>query len=402
MTVEIRPCVLRGTLCAPPSKSIAHRMLLSSALAEGTSILHGISDSEDIRASLACARSLGTEITQNGDTAVICVGKSGSTAPFFPCGESGSTLRFFLPAALTRYSGAVFSGSKRLMERGISVYEAALGEKGVRFNKGNDCITAEGKLLSGAYTLRGDVSSQFISGLFFALPLLDGDSTLCVTPPVESRPYLDLTLDILYRFGIRITETERNRFLIPGNQRYHAMEGTVEGDWSNAAALYAFRFSGGDVTVTGLREDSVQGDRVCTALFQRLRETSPVLDLSDCPDLGPVLFAAAALCRGAHFTGLRRLRLKESDRVSAMAEELAKFGITMKVGENAADVLSGPLHRPTEPLNGHNDHRIVMALAVPASAVGGEITGAVAVRKSYPGYFDALRSLGADIREKQD
>ena len=243
------------------------------------------------------------------------------------------------------------------------------------------------------------MSSQFISGLFFALPLLNGDSTLCVTPPAESRPYLDLTLDILRQFGIRITETERNCFFIPGNQRYRAMEGTVEGDWSNAAALYAFCFSGGDVTVTGLREDSVQGDRVCTALFRKLWETSPVLDLSDCPDLGPVLFAAAALCRGAHFTGIRRLRLKESDRVSAMAEELAKFGITMKTGENEADVLSGTLRKPTEPLNTHNDHRIVMALAVLASAVGGEITGAEAVRKSYPGYFDALRSLGADIRE---
>ena len=374
-------------------------MLLCAALAEGTSVLHGISDSEDIRASLSCARSLGAEITQNGDTAVIRCGKSCGTAPVFPCGESGSTLRFFLPAALTRYSRAVFSGSQRLMERGISVYETALGEKGICFIKGADSVTAEGKLLPGTYTLRGDVSSQFISGLFFALPLLNGDSTLCVTPPVESRPYLDLTLDILLKFGICITETEQNRFLIPGNQRYHATEGAVEGDWSNAAALYAFRFCGADITVTGLREDSVQGDRVCTALFQRLREVSPVLDLSGCPDLGPVLFAAAALCRGAHYTGIRRLRLKESDRVSAMAEELAKFGITMKVGENEADVFPGTLHKPTEPLNGHNDHRIVMALAVLASAVGGEITGAEAVRKSYPGYFDALRSLGADIRE---
>ena len=249
----------------------------------------------------------------------------------------------------------------------------------------------------GAAVRRGDVSSQFVTGSLLALPLLPEDSTLRVLPPVESRPYIDITLDIMASFGVTVMERERNFFYIPGGQRYGSRCAAVEGDWSNAAFLLAL---GGGVRVSGLRPDSLQGDRVCREMLRRLERPGAVLDLSACPDLGPVLFAAAAQRCGAVFTGTRRLRIKESDRAAAMAQELAKFGAQVTVEEDRVTVLPCPLHAPNEELEGHNDHRIVMAMAVLCASLGGTIRGAEAVNKSYPDFFRTLWALGLrmDVR----
>ena len=395
MKVTIIPGRAQGVIAAPPSKSCGHRMLLCAALAEGESRIRGISGSQDMEATMDCIRAMGGTCRREGDTVTV-VGTGGCAAPqaVYPCRESGSTLRFCIPPALVPGGRAVFTGAARRMERGIGVYEEIFAPKGISVEKTASTIALRGSLTAGTYTLRGDVSSQFVSGLLLALPLLAGDSTVCVLPPVESRPYIDITRDVMASFGVYVEEERENRFHISGGQRYGSRAAAVEGDWSNAAFLMAL---GDGVEVTGLRDNSLQGDRVCREMLRRLREPGAVLDLAPCPDLGPILFAAAARGHGAVFTGTRRLRIKESDRVAAMAQELAKFGVRVQAEENRVTVLPGGITAPTEELDGHNDHRIVMALSVLAASAGGTISGAEAVNKSYPDFFDALRTLGLTI-----
>ena len=395
MTVTIFPGRAEGTAAAPPSKSCAHRMLLCSALAEGESRISGIVQSQDMLATTDCIRAMGGACRLDGDTAIITgtggVIRSGAA---YPCRESGSTLRFCIPLSLLSGGHAVFTGARRLMERGVEIYEELFAAKGISMSRTSDSVSLSGQLPPGDYTLRGDVSSQFVTGLLLALPLLPGDSVLHVLPPVVSRPYIDVTLDVMAAFGVSVEEREPGRFLIPGGQRYQSRRAAVEGDWSNAAFLLAL---GSGVTVTGLRPDSRQGDKICRDMLRRLKSPGAVLDISACPDLGPVLFAAAARSCGAVFTGTRRLRIKESDRAAAMARELARFGAQVQVGDNTVTVLPRPLHAPGEPLDGHNDHRIVMALAVLCASLGGTIRGAEAVSKSYPDFFPTLEALGLHL-----
>lgn len=399
MKVSINPGLCSGEACAPPSKSYAHRMLICAALAEGESTICGLARSEDMLATLDCISALGAEFALDGDTVTIKGGKNRTTeGAVFPCRESGSTLRFMLPIAAACGRSARFTGTSRLMERGVGIYEEIFAEKGVSIKKGSESIELSGSLSPGEYTFRGDVSSQFVTGLLFALPLLEGGSVIRVLPPVESRAYIDVTVAVLRSFGIEITESPENTFSIAGGQKYLCRSMSVEGDWSNAAALFALNSLGGSVSVTGLNMDSIQGDRVCLELLERLKSPNAVIDISNCPDLGPVLFAAAAASGvGAVFTGTRRLRIKESDRASVMAQELEKFGVKAKVLENSVVIEPGRLQSPRETLSGHNDHRIVMAMGLLASAVGGVIDGAEAVRKSYPDFFEVLRRLGAEV-----
>ena len=370
MTVTITPGAARGAVCAPPSKSCGHRMLLCAALAAGESRIRGISRSQDMAATLDCIRAMGGSARLEGDTAHITgTGGCAAKSTVYPCRESGSTLRFCIPPALVPGGRAVFTGAPRLLERGIGIYEDVLPRAGIRIEKCERCIALEGALTAGEYTLRGDVSSQFITGLLLALP----------------------------RLGVQVDEWDENCFFIPGQQHYAARVAAVEGDWSNAAFLLAL---GEGITVTGLRAESLQGDRVCRDMLRRLQSPGAQLDLTACPDLGPVLFAAAARAHGAVFTGTRRLRIKESDRVAAMAQELAKLGVRVDAEENRVTVHPGGIAAPREVLDGHNDHRIVMALSVLATSVGGTIRGAEAVAKSYPDFFEVLQALGirAEIR----
>ena len=247
------------------------------------------------------------------------------------------------------------------------------------------------------FEIPGNVSSQYVTGLLAALPLLPGSSTLRVTGNVESAAYIAMTEQVLRMAGIRFEKVGWG-YSISGGQMYDLPEHVeVEGDWSNAAFLLAL---GEGVTVTGLRAESLQGDRVCRDMLRRLQSPGAQLDLTACPDLGPVLFAAAARAHGAVFTGTRRLRIKESDRVAAMAQELAKLGVRVDAEENRVTVHPGGIAAPREVLDGHNDHRIVMALSVLATSVGGTIRGAEAVAKSYPDFFEVLQALGirAEIR----
>ena len=395
MTVTISPGTPRGCIVAPPSKSMAHRLLLCAGLAEGESRIGGVALSEDVAATLDCLKVIGADWTLDGDTVTIRgTDVRGFRGGVLPCRESGSTLRFCLPLCLLSGACAELTGEGRLPERPLTVYEEVCRERALLFARDGKAVRVRGPLPPGDYVLPGDVSSQFVSGLLFALPLLDGDSTITLIPPVESRSYLALTVDALRQFGVTVEWDNDTRFHVPGGQRPGARKLNVEGDWSNAAFFRAM-----EIPVTGLAPESRQGDRVCEEYFTALRNgTDEPPDLSDCPDLGPVLFAYAALHGGGRFTGTARLRIKESDRAAAMAAELARFGVQTILEENAFTVPPSPLHAPAEALDGHNDHRIVMALAVLCTKTGGTIRGAEAVRKSFPDFFERLRSLGIEVR----
>ena len=395
MKIEIKPSIAKGVIAAPPSKSFAHRFLICGALSHAQSKVHGISESDDMKATIGCLSSLGAKVQREGDTVTIFGGQNPQKEVTLDCIESGSTLRFMIPVALA--SGAekiTFKGSERLVARGVEVYEQTFENRGITFEKGKDYITVKGQLESGKYVLRGDVSSQYVSGLMFALPLLDGDSEIRVKEPVESRAYIDMTIAVLKEVGVDIVEKEKNVFFVKGNQKYLGGKYTVEGDWSNAAMLLALGEIGGEASVCGLDENSVQGDKICKEIFKKLGENDPVVDLANCPDLAPICFVVAALKNGAKFTGTRRLKIKESDRATAMAQELGKFGIDVEVYENEVVVHKNEIKTPCCEICGHNDHRIVMACSVLLSRTGGYINGAEAVKKSFPNFFEKLGELG--------
>ncbi len=399
MTVHIGKGVAVGTVAAPPSKSMAHRMLICAGLAAGESKISGISDSEDIAATIDCLRALGVDIAVCGDVATVRGIDLENAAPTAPlrCRESGSTLRFLVPPALLCGKEVHFVGSRTLLSRPLSVYETLCAERGMTFLQDENGLTVCGKLTAGEFRVPGNISSQFISGLLFTLPLLAGDSVIRITSPVESRSYIDLTVAALAAFGVTVQWTDERTITVAGGQHYRAHDAAVEGDYSGAAFFEALNVLGGRVTVTGLSADSLQGDRVYARHFESLKKGTPAIHLADCPDLGPVLFAVAAAKFGGVFTGTRRLKIKESDRAAAMAEELQKCGVAVTVYEDSVVVFPKALHPPTEPLCGHNDHRIVMALAVLLTALGGEITGAEAVAKSFPDFFERLSALGVEV-----
>lgn len=399
MIVKIAPSAAKGEVSAPPSKSMAHRALMCGALSDG-SVVRGVAHSRDMAATIGCLQALGADVEQAGD--VVRLGKwnpfgaKENTTLF--CDESGSTLRFLLPLCMLAGKQITLKGSKRLFERPLGVYRQIAQKCGIAWQQEESSVTVCGKLQSGAYQVPGDVSSQFITGLLYALPLLDADSTLEVTGNFESASYVDLTLAALADFGVSIRR-EGRMFHIPGGQKPKNRDYTVEADCSNGAFLDALNLLGGQVQVKGIDPNTLQGDRVYRAMYQQLEAGNRQFDLSDCPDLGPVMFALAAATGGATFTGTARLRIKESDRAMAMAEELKKFGIEVAVEENSVVVQAGTLLSPKEILSGHNDHRIVMSLALLCTVTGGAIQGAEAVNKSFPDFFEKLRDLQVGVTQ---
>ena len=400
MIAAFKPCRLSGSIDAPPSKSMAHRCLIGAALCGETCRLSGFDYSEDILASIDCLRALGAEITIQGDC--VTVNPNGfmkAENPVLACRESGSTLRFFIPLSLCLGREVTMQGSQRLLERPLGIYEELCREKGFAFEKKENVVKLCGRLNRGHYKIRGDVSSQFITGLIFALLYLGEGSSIEIVPPFESRSYVNLTLSALKAFGADVGFADDYHIAIRKSQM-HAYCGRIEGDYSNAAFLDAFNHIGSNVQVGNLKADSLQGDRVYRDYFRLISEGTPTLDISDCPDLGPVLFALAAMKNGAVFTGTDRLKAKESDRGMAMYEELKKLGGGLIFGDNVITVPKQELVYQGETLSGHNDHRIVMAMSLILSRIGGVINDAQAVRKSYPGLFEDIKRLGAKVEVK--
>ena len=398
MTINISPGSLRGSIKAPPSKSMGHRLLMAAGLSDGVSVIRGISDSEDMHATLDVLRALGADCQKQGDVVTVRgIDPRHAPSATASCRECGSTLRFFIPVCLLSDANITLSGSPRLFARPLGIYEDICRDQGLGFDRREAEVSLRGTLRAGDFHIRGDVSSQFISGLLFALPLCEGDSTLSLIPPIESRSYIDMTLSALATFGIRAEWHDEQTLLIPGGQSYRATDAAVEGDYSNAAFFLALRTLGMDVTVTDLPQSTQQGDRVCVDYFAALSDGTPTLSIGNCPDLGPILMAVAAAKQGCVLTETARLKIKESDRGEAMARELAKLGVRVELSPDTITVYGGTLKAPKEPLFGHNDHRIVMALCTLLALVGGKIGGAEAVRKSLPDYFQLLKSLGSEI-----
>ena len=413
------PARIGGTVSAPPSKSMAHRAVLCSALAKGTSHIENLEFSKDISATLAAAGQLCARV-ESGPADVLVEGLGHFRPVFGPvdCCESGSTLRFLIPLASLTGQSITFVGRGRLMERPQSVYETLYREQNLHFEQANGQLTVAGSLRSGEYTLAGNVSSQFISGLLFVLPLLAGDSTLHLIPPVESRSYIEMTRAAQAAFGVTSHWLDDTTLCIPGGQQYHPRDYIVEGDYSQAAFLAVLGAVKGGITLTGLAAETLQGDaaildilRRCGAKFTRTEaglvfEQAPLhgvdIDLADCPDLGPVLMVLGLLCGGTTvIRNAERLRIKESDRIAAMEAELRACGgvLSSEGGTITVQGCKPRLHAPEAPLSGHNDHRVVMSLTVLALAadIPLAINEAEAVQKSWPHFFDALKPLGVEV-----
>ena len=401
--VTIFPRRLQGTVTPPPSKSMAHRVVLAELLS-GKDIFSVSADlSEDIRATVACAKILrgggnlsATEKENGGNP-------GNNTLPVLDCGESGSTLRFLIPVALALHGGGVFTGRGRLMERPQTPYFDLFHEKGIQWKQAGNVLTVRGCLTPGEYQLPGNVSSQFITGLLFALPLLDGNSVVRLTSPLESAAYVDMTLDVLNQCGVTVRRPDPKTFLIPGNQHYQAENLSVEADWSQAAFWYAANFLGNDIAIRGLNPSSVQGDREIAALYQKMDTSLSVeIDLSGIPDLLPPLAAmAAGRSDLTRFSNAGRLRLKESDRLETVSRLLSAFAVKTEIGSDWLEVYGGISNSTAEiTIDGSGDHRIVMAAAVLASIWSAPVTirGAEAVNKSYPSFFDDYQRLGGKIR----
>lgn len=396
---------LCGDLVAKPSKSFAHRYLIAASLSDDESIISNVDFSNDIVATLNCIHAYGKKHFREFEKHEVRFSNecTKNFDPTFDCKESGTTIRIFMPIALRKYDKATFIGSDRLIERGIDIYENIF--KYVTFYKDKYSISTKGTINAGHFELPGNISSQYISGLLYALPLLDGDSEIVITTELESTNYILMTLEVLKNYGIQI-ETNLTRrgehcepvyFKIKGNQKYSAHNFSIEGDYSNAAFIDAFNYFGNTINLTGLNLDSLQSDKVYKKYFDMLDKSFSEIDISNCIDLGPILITFAALKNGAKFTGTSRLKIKESDRGNVIAEELKKCGADISVLENEIIVNKKELHSSTTPFNSHNDHRIAMSLSLLSTQFDIEINDAECVSKSYPGYFDDLKSLGATI-----
>ncbi len=396
MTVTINKSNLCGSVAAPPSKSMAHRLIICASLTKQKCKVKNIALSDDIKATISCLKSLGADITFDKNDVIVDGSDMFTKADTLYCNESGSTLRFMLPICLMQQKKATLCGSERLFSRSLEVYEQLCQARGIGFCKDKDSVTVCGKLTDGEFFLRGDISSQFISGLLFVLPLLDGDSIINITSKLESAPYIDMTINAQKMFGVDICRRE-NVITVKGNQRYLPIDTTVEGDCSNAAFFEALSVLGHNVKVVGIDKNTYQGDIVFYDYFEKLKNGRPTLDVSDCPDLAPILMAVAAAKNGAVLTGTSRLKIKESDRGSAMKTELAKFGADVIIYENKIEVRGG-IGCPSGHIDAHNDHRIVMACAVLLTLFGGSIDGAQAVNKSFPNFFEMLDNLGAEVK----
>ncbi|WP_294100070.1 3-phosphoshikimate 1-carboxyvinyltransferase [uncultured Ruminococcus sp.] len=405
MNITVFPTKLSGLVTVPPSKSVAHRMVIAAALSEGTSTITNIYPSEDILATMSCMRKLGAEIDFTGDRAEITGIKDIPETAELDCGESGSTLRFLIPVACALGVKTTFQGRGRLPQRPITPYLYEFPKHGISFEYDNTMpFSVNGKLTGGKFYVDGGISSQFITGLLFALPLLKEDSEIVLTSHLESKPYVDITLDTLRDHGCKIEETE-NGYFVKGGQHYEPFSGKVEGDYSQAAFFKAANSLGSRIEIAGLEEKSFQGDKkiveICEKIvYNKNGSLQPFdLDCSDIPDLVPILTVLGCFCEGkSYIRNAARLRIKECDRLSAISQCLNKIGGRVKELDDGLEI-EGVLALNGGTVESFNDHRIAMSMAVAATRCTSplKIKGAECVRKSYPDFFGVYESIGGEI-----
>lgn len=390
MDITIRPGKLAGTVRAIPSKSQAHRMLICAAFAHRGTALRCPETNRDIDATVQCLNALGAKITRTPEGFEVAPVAAPPAQAALPCQDSGSTLRFLLPAAGALGCDTTFYMTGRLPQRPLSPLWEEMERMGCTLSRPTaDTIRCQGKLRAGTYTLSGGISSQFITGLLLAGALIPGGCGIQITGRLESAPYVDMTLLAMKRFGVDV-----KNFSIPAGQGYSSPGAvTVEGDWSNGAFFLAAAALGSPVSVENLNPDSPQGDRAAAALLPGLRERLTI-DASDIPDLVPILAVVAACNRGAVFTNIARLRLKESDRVESVREMICALGGQAEADEARLTVHGTGLTGGT--VNARNDHRIAMSAAIAATACTENVTilGAECAEKSYPRFFEEYKQLG--------
>lgn len=416
--IKIIPGSLGGEIRVPPSKSLCHRAIIAAALAQGQSIISNVILSEDIMATIKGVQSLGAKVTFQQDKLII----NGTTPKVenncvIDCSESGSTLRFLIPLGLMQNNTITYTGNGNLGSRPLDPYIKIFKEHGITYNNSKLPISVTGKLTSGVFNIPGNISSQFITGLMFALPLLEGDSTIAITDSLESKGYIDLTIDTLKSFGIIIENHDYHSFYIRGNQNYKLTQYYVEGDYSQAAFWLAAGALNGNIACLGLDVKSKQGDNVIIDFLKLAAanlelnsyyiksSTSELrsfqVDVSQCPDLAPILAVLAALSDGtSRIVGASRLRIKECDRLKAIATELNKLGA--KVCEESDSLtIEGMKFLKGGEVNSWGDHRIAMSLAIAATRCTEPVIihNSNVVHKSYPDFFNDYVMLGGNLYE---
>ena len=395
MDITITPKKLSGEITAIPSKSQAHRLLICAAFADSPTLLACPETNRDIEATAGCLNGLGAKIIRTDTGYEVNPVKEIPTSAAINCQDSGSTLRFLLPVAGALGVDTIFQLEGRLPQRPLSPLWEEMERMGCKLDRptGNT-IRCQGKLQAGRYTISGGVSSQFITGLLFALALIPGESQIHITGKLESAPYVTMTLDAMRRFGREIENHQISggrKFISPGSL-------TVEGDWSNGAFFLAAKELGSDLRIRNLVENSPQGDRKAAELLPGLKKKLTI-DASDIPDLVPILAITAACNQGAKFTNIARLRLKESDRVESVLAMLKALGGRAEAEENTMTVYGTGLIGGT--VDAKNDHRIAMSAAIAATVCREKVTilGADCVKKSYPQFFEEYRKLGGSYEQ---
>lgn len=420
MKVKISPSVCHGKITIPPSKSMSHRAIICAALADGKSTITNVAYSDDIKITIDGMRKLGAHIECFDDHVVVEGIKDFNhledTTIF--CKESGSTLRFFIPIFSLCNQKIRFTGENRLLKRPQEIYEDIFTKQGISYLQDDEKIEIGGSLKSGNYELAGNVSSQFISGLLFTLPLLEEDSTIHIKEPYESRSYVDLTLEMLNRYGIEATYTDANTLLIKGNQKYTPCDYKIEGDYSQFGFFGVLASINNDLDIVGVSHDSKQGDKQIIQILKdfgvqiefindgyrilKSELTPATIDMKNCPDLGPILNVLMMFTEGkSKMINAERLRYKESDRILAMERELRSCGVEIHTSESEITIHGKKKHEYEchHELSGHKDHRIVMSLCIMATLFDMPIIikDAEYISKSYPRFYDDLKQVGIEV-----
>ena len=418
MRVKIYPSICHGSVQIPPSKSLAHRAIICASLANGTSHIYNISYSKDIQATIQCMKILGAKIQENNNSLIITgISKfPQEIKSSLPCEESGSTLRFLIPIFSLSNQTVYFEGKGRLLQRPQTIYQKIFNEQGLYFKQTNHHICIKGSLQPKTYTINGNISSQFISGLLFALPLLQNDSIIKINPPFASKSYVDLTIDMLKKFHINISYLDSYTIYIPGNQIYKSCEYTVEADYSQFAFFAVLAAIQGELILTGITHQSLQGDKkiisILTSFGAKVQQVkngynikkgnliAQEIDIEDCPDLGPILSVLGAYSKGKTLLQhANRLRIKESDRIQAIEEELHKFQVTTYSDDDSLSIIGQSNLQCDQMLYGHQDHRIVMSMTIAALCSQSPciIDGAESITKSYPNFFEDILQIDGNI-----
>jgi len=418
MNVIIKPSKLTGDVIIPPSKSLSHRAIIAASLAKGKSTITNVLFSKDILATIDAMEACGAKITKYEDSLEIYgIEKVIRNKSIIDANESGSTIRFMIPIALTNNEPITFVGHNNLVNRPLDVFYEIFDNQNIEYKREDNKylpLYVNGGLKPGKYNIRGDISSQFITGLLYALPLLNGDSEIIITTNLESKGYIDLTLDILNMYGIEIINDNYERFIIKGNQSYKPCDYEIEGDYSQSAFFLVADMLGANINLLAMREDSYQGDKKIiddiksfggnVSFDNKILKANGIpkgttIDFSQSPDLGPALTVLAALSDGhSSFINAKRLRIKECDRITCMADELNKIGCIVKENPDGMEIDGVKDINPIE-FDSHNDHRVAMALSMICLVSKKEfkILNAECVSKSYPNYWNVFESLGGII-----